>query len=229
MKTPTYKPISLADHVGKPLVRRGGFEKVTGSATFAAEWPLENLLYAVPVCSRVASGHFLSLDSRDAGAHARCEEHCDSGQCSQIQTCVATASESNFQTIAHSSLFPAAEKEIFFAGQFLAAVVADSYENARDAALLIKVETKATPHVTDFRRAEAKERPKSLMGAPPVIEIGNAVEALQASQVSIDVEYELEGKYHNPIEPHATIAHWSEKDGQPFLTVYESTQSIAAG
>ena len=227
MKTTTYKPVTLNENVGKPLVRRGGREKVTGTATFTAEWPIEGLLYAVPVCSPIASGKFLSIDSRDAERMPGVQSIITPGNIPDFKR-VATANESKFKTSAHSSLFPAAEKEIFFAGQFLAAVVADSFESARDAALLVKVETQATPHLTDFRRAEAKERPKSLMGAPPVIEIGKADDVFEACESTIDVEYELEGNYHNPIEPHATIAHWTEKDGQPFLTVYETTQSIAS-
>lgn len=227
MSTPTFKPIVLSEAVGKPVTRRGGREKVTGAAPFTAEWPIENLLYAAPVTSKIASGKFLAVDSREAERMPGVKHIITPGNIPEFRR-ISTANESGFQTNAHSSLFPVAEKEIFFAGQFLAAVVADSFENARDAALMVNVETEGTPHVTDINRAEAKQRPKSLMGAPPVIEIGDADSVLSASEVAIDVEFDLAGNYHNPIEPHATIAHWSEKNGQPFLTVYETTQSIAA-
>ncbi len=227
MTTPTYKPIDLSEAVGKPVARRGGREKVTGTATFTAEWPIDNLLYAFPVTSKLASGKFLAIDTREAEQMPGVKHIITPGNIPEFRR-IATANESGFQTNAHSSLFPAAEKDIFFAGQFLAAVVADSFENARDAAFLVKVETESAPHVTDIHRAEAKERPKTLMGAPPVIEIADAETALATAEVKIDVEFDLEGNYHNPIEPHATIAHWTEKDGKPYLTVYETTQSIAA-
>lgn len=227
MKPTTYSAIEYAKNVGQPIVRRGGRAKVTGSATFAAEWPIQGLLYAVPVISSIPAGKFLSLDSREAERMPGVKRIVTPGNIPEFKR-VATANESNFQTIVHSSLFPAAEKEIFHAGQFLAAVVADSFENARDAAYAIRVETEASPFVTSIHRAEADERPKSLMGAPPVIEIGEADLGLSKSEIKIDREYELEGNYHNPIEPHAAIAQWSLKDDRPFLHVYESTQSIAA-
>ena len=226
MNSPTFKPIKLGDQVGKPLTRRGGQEKVMGKATFAAEWSLPGLVYAAPVTSPIACGKFLSIDSRAAESMPGVLTIITPGNIPEFRR-VATANDSNFETNAHSKLFPAAEKEIFFAGQFLAAVVAESFEAARDAAHLVKVEYEPTQHITDIHRADANERPKSLMGAPPVIEIHDAADALGRSEVSIDVEYELEGNYHNPIEPHAAIAHWTTKDNQPFLTVYESTQSIA--
>lgn len=227
MKSTTYSSIAYSENIGKPMVRRGGREKVTGSAKFAAEWSVSGLLYAVPVVSHIAAGRFLSLDSTKAERMAGVKRIVTPGNIPEF-TRVATASESNFQTIVHSSLFPVAEKEIFFAGQFLAAVIADSYENARAAAYAVELETELAPFVTDIREAEANERPKSLMGAPPVIELGKPESTLANSETILDVEYELEGNYHNPIEPHAAIAHWSMKDERPFLTVYESTQSIAA-
>ncbi len=227
MEKTTYTSVQYANNVGKPIVRRGGRDKVTGAATFAAEWPIKGLLYAAPVVSPIPAGRFLSMDSRQAEQMPGVKRVITPGNIPEF-TRVATANESNFQTIVHSSLFPAAEKEIFHAGQFLAAVVADSFENARDAAYAIRIETEASKFVTDIHKAEATERPKSLMGAPPVIEIGSAEDSFAGSEVRIDVEYELEGNYHNPIEPHAAIAEWSTKDERPFLTVYESTQSIAA-
>ncbi len=227
MKDTTYSPIEYAGSVGKSIVRRGGREKVTGSAKFAAEWPIEGLLYAVPVVSAIPAGQFLSLDSQVAERMPGVRRIITPGNIPEF-TRVATANESNFQTIVHSRLFPAAEKEIFFAGQFLAAVIADSFENARDAAFAVRVETKATQFVTDLHQSDANERPKSLMGAPPVIEVGAAEDKLASCEVKIDAEYELEGNYHNPIEPHAAIAQWSVHDDRPFLTVYECSQSIAA-
>ncbi len=227
MKPSTFKPIELNQAVGKPLVRRGGREKVTGQATFAAEWQLPELLYAVAVTSHIPSGKFLSLDSRLAESMPGVVTVITPGNVPEFRR-VATANESNFKTNAHSKLFPAAEKDIYFAGQFLAAVVADSFEAARDAALLVKVEYERSAHITDFDNADADERPKSLMGAPPVIEIHDAPRALADAEVKIDVEYNLDGNYHNPIEPHAAIAHWTTKDDRPFLTVYESTQSVAS-
>ncbi|QGJ71528.1 Aldehyde oxidase and xanthine dehydrogenase molybdopterin binding [Planctomycetales bacterium 10988] len=226
MSKTTFSPVKLEGAVGKPLVRRSGREKVTGTATYTAEWKIDGMLHAVAVPSTIPHGKVLKIDDSDAKAMPGVRLILTPENVPDFER-VQSGSETNFQTTIASSLFPAAEREVFHAGQYLAAVVADTFETARDAALAIKIEYEVDEHVTDIDKSPANEKPKSLMGAPPVIEIEDAEAELEKAEVLIDEQYPLYGNHHNPIEPHAAIAHWTKKNGKPFLTIYETSQSLS--
>lgn len=221
-----FKEIVLNGSVGKSLVRRSGREKVTGTATFTAEWPVKGLLHAVAVPSTIARGKVRSIDTLVAEKMLGVRLVLTPKNIPKF-TRIKTMDESNQTTNFPSHLYPAAEEEVFFAGQYMAAVVAESFEDARDAALAVKIEYEVGAHVTDIDAAPADELPDSLFGAPAVITKGNAEKQFESADVKIDSEYPTLGNHHNPIEPHATIAQWSEKDGKPFLTVYETSQGLS--
>jgi len=221
-----FKVITLNGPVGKSIVRRSGHEKVTGTATFTAEWPVNGLLHAVAVPRNVARGKVKSIDTSVAESMPGVRLVLTQKNLPKF-TRVKTMNESNQSTNYPSHLFPAAEDEAFFAGQYMAAVVAESFEDARDAALAVKIDYEVGEHVTDIDAAPADERPDDLFGSPAVITRGDAEKQFEAAEVKIDSEYPTFGNHHNPIEPHATIAQWSEKDGKPFLTVYDSSQGLA--
>ncbi len=223
---PTHQPLHFSGLVGKPVVRASGREKVTGSATFTAEWPIEGLLHAVAVPSTIAHGTIRSIDTSAAEKIPGVRMVLTPENVPEFNR-VQSGSETNFKTNVSSKLFPAAEQDIFFAGQYLAAVIADSFESARDGALAVKIDYETKPSVTDIDKSPADERPEKLMGAPPVITIGDADKALGECDVVVDQQYPHAGNHHNPIEPHAAIAQWSTKNDKPFLTVYETTQSIS--
>lgn len=220
-----YEPLQLDGPVGKSLVRVSGREKVTGTAIFTAEWPIENLLHCVAVQANVPRGTIESIETSEAESMPGVRLVITPENVPQVKR-VRSGSETNFATSISSSLYPASEREVFFAGQYVAAVVADSFEAARDGALAVKVRYQTEPHTTDIDKAPADEQPDSLMGAPAVITIGDADAALDRAFVKCDHDYPLIGNHHNPIEPHATIAEWTTKNNKPQLTVYEASQSL---
>ena len=63
MQETYFQPIKLDKPVGEGLVRRTGREKVTGGARYSAEWPVEGLLYAVPIVSTIPRGSVTSIDT----------------------------------------------------------------------------------------------------------------------------------------------------------------------
>jgi xanthine dehydrogenase YagR molybdenum-binding subunit len=67
----------------------------------------------------------------------------------------------------------------------------------------------------------------SELAADPVIRQGNADAALAAAPVSIDATYTTPAEYHNPIEPHTTVAIWGGAGGAGHLTVYDSNQGAS--
>jgi len=221
-----FDAITLNGPVGKSIVRRSGHEKVTGTAIFTAEWPIKGLLYAVAVPSNVARGKVKSIDTSVAESMPGVRLVLTQKNLPAF-TRIKTMSEAKQETNYPSHLYPVAEDEVFFAGQYMAAVVAESFEDARDAALAVKIDYEIGEHVTDIDASPADERPDDLFGSPAVITKGDAEKQFEAADVKIDSEYPTFGNHHNPIESHATIAEWSEKDGQQFLTVYETSQGLA--
>lgn len=112
---------------------------------------------------------------------------------------------------------------IYFYGQPVAIAIAETLEQAEEAASLIRVEyQESEPNLSVERVIEANE----LVPFPdrPDQTRGNPQAAFNNSEVSVDANYVVAVEHHNPIEPHATIALWSEDK----LTVYDKTQWVTS-
>ena len=229
----------LADRrgaVGKARVRRGGRAKVTGTAPYTAEWDgrhartphdggpdLSGLLHAVAVPAVVAKGKIVGVDASAAESMAGVKF-------------VLTPSNSPDVTVpkgppglSFQSLEPAKTTDLLHAGQYAAAVIADTFTAARDAALAVKIayEADENPLIDVHSVNGSEERPPSLMGFPPVHEQGDPQTALKDAPHKVDRQYETAFNHHNPIEPHATVAAFGKSaDGTETLAVYETTQNL---
>jgi xanthine dehydrogenase YagR molybdenum-binding subunit len=119
-------------------------------------------------------------------------------------------------------------REIFYAGQPVAAVCAETERAARNAAQAIAVEYDALPFAVTFEDATAKNAPKVrtkgnvMENAPFVMSRGDIEAGLKAADVVIRREYRTPVQLHTALEPHGAAAEW-EGDR---LTVWESTQGI---
>ncbi len=209
--------------LGQPMDRRDGKVKVTGSAKFSAEWPLEKMAHAVLVPATIAKGSITKMDTAAA---------------EKAPGVLAVMTHLNAPKMKETKVFdPASEEpgsaattidilhtdQIGWEGQPVAVVVAESIEQARHAADLVKVAYKPVPHIVELQAGREKAfAPKSIMGEPPEIHIGGAEDALTRAEVSVDERYTTPRENHNPIEPHATIAHWEAGK----LTVYDGSQFI---
>ena len=221
-----FPPIPLTGPVGKPLVRRSGREKVTGTATYTAEWPVDGLLHAVAVPSTIARGTVKSIDTSAAETMHGVRLVLTPADAPEVPAIgvFQKGAQANATTV-----LPVRGDEVHHAGQYLAAVVADTFEAARDAALAVHITYAPADHVTDLAAvADSDERPESLMGAPPVIEQGDAERALAEAEVTVDVSFPTAMNHHNPIEPHATLAEFGTDDaGERTLTVRDTTQNLS--
>ena len=103
----------------------------------------------------------------------------------------------------------------------MALVVAETYEQARYAARLVKVTYNAEKHVTDTEavrgeaRASPARRPRRSRAATRRRRCGSA-------PVKIEAEYRIPIEHHNPMEPHAAIAFWQGDT----LTIFDKTQNV---
>jgi xanthine dehydrogenase YagR molybdenum-binding subunit len=203
----------MARYLGKETTRVDGLAKVTGKAKYAAEFQIPNVAYGFIVLSTVAKGRITGIDTRaaeQAGGVIRVFTHLNAGKLGPAPAAGAAPAWS----------WPLQSDRVFFNGQPIALVVAESYEQARYAARLVKAIYETEPHNTDFSTvlARAQPDPATAKGAPR----GNPVAAMQAAAVKVEAEYRIPINHHNPIEPHAAIAFWQGDQ----LTIFDKTQEV---
>ena len=112
---------AIATRASQPH-RRG--QKVTGAATYAYEYPVEGVTYVFPVQSTIAKGR-VELDRRECRA---CAARCHRRALARERP-AAAAPPGTTRIWRSSSRMPSA-----YRGQFVAAVVAETLETARQAA-----------------------------------------------------------------------------------------------
>jgi len=189
-------------YIGKEMSRVDGVAKVTGQAKYAAEFQVKDVAYGFIVQSSIAKGAIKSIDTGEAEKQ--------SGVIKIFTHLNAAKSK------ATDKAFCALQSDkIVFSGQPIALVVAETFEQARFAARLVKATYAEEKSQTDTMKAKAvaADGPKAR---------GNPAEALKNSPVKVVAEYTIPIEHHNPMEPHAAIAVW---EGEK-LTLFDKTQGV---
>lgn len=215
--------------IGASLDRVDGHQKVTGAATYSAEYQLPGITYAVLVGSTIAKGRITSLDTRAAerapGVLA-------------VVTHLNSPKVPGFDTAGKDPSQPATvggplkvfhDDKIRFNDQPIAVVVADTFERARYAARLVKAQYAKEKHQTNlednkpqaFLPTQAKKNPKSPMAD---YQRGTA-DAYKTGALKVEGEYVIPTEMHHPMELQAITAHWEAPDR---LTLYDKTQGTLA-
>ena len=215
-----------ATYLGKPTSRVDGPAKVTGGAKYAAEFNVPNLLYGYIVSSGVARGTIKSINTAEV---------------EQVSGVVKVLTHENAPKTAYldrhhrdqispnsgSPFRPLYKAELEYSFQPVALVVADSFEAARYAASLIKLEYELAPHETDLRANMGKaHKPKDTRTgyvSAPKKPRGTPDEAYAAAAHKVDVEYHQPSEFHMPMESYASTVAYGE-DGK--LTIYQKTQGV---
>src|ERR1044071_9598958 len=137
-------------YIGKEMSRVDGFAKVTGKAKYAAEFKVPNLAYGFIVLGSIARGTITAIDARAAESApgvVRVFTHLNAPRLGPKESHEQSPPRARED---HDKSFRALQSDrIFFNGQPVALVVAETYEQARYAALLVKVTYDAEPHATD--------------------------------------------------------------------------------
>ena len=218
----TSATIISTHHVGKPVSRYDGSDKVTGRARYAADFAAPDMVHAVVVSADIAVGRVIELDTAAAErldgvlgvfSHLNCPR-------------VATRDKAYQDQVSPpgSPFRPFRDDRIMFDGQPIALVVAVDYETARHAARLVHVVYQQDAATTEMSTAitNAYEPPKKRFGMNGVPdERGETEDALDSADIRVDAFYETPPAYHNPMEMHATTAIWiSDKQ----IHVHDKTQ-----
>lgn len=209
-------------HVGSPRSRIDGVAKVTGRATYAAEFDAPGLVHGYIVDSAIPRGRIIALDLNAALAVPgviKIFTHEDRPK-------TAWFDRSYREQVAPPGkpLRPLYDDRIHHSDQPIALVVAETLEAAREAASLIGVTYERAPHETDLERArhDSYVPPKKRSGiAPPPDPKGDAAGAFSESPIKVSAEYELAIEHHNPMELHGTTVVW---EGGGKITVHDKTQ-----
>lgn len=210
------------NHIGKPVSRVDGRDKVTGKAKYAAEFSADDLTHAYVVSSRIARGKIKSIDTSAALAVAGILDvftHENRPHMAWFDK-----SYKDDDSPPGSPFRPLFDNEIQFNMQPIALVVAKSFELARYGASLVEVIYEQEPHNTDVVASrEFAYHPEEYKSQPPPEARGNQQEAFANATHKIDQEYFQPSEHHNPMEMHASTVIW-EQDGT--MTIYDKTQSV---
>ena len=208
--------------IGASISRIDGPLKVKGAARFAAEVPIEGMVYAALIHGTIAKGRISAIDTTAAEA---------------APGVVLVMTHLNAPKMKPMPLFLTADKavggddlpvmqddRVHWNGQPIALVLADTQEQADHAASLIKATLEAQHAVTSLWEAKANGlKPASFMGEPLKIEVGNAEAALAASPHTVDAIYRTPRHNHNAIEPHAATVAWNGDQ----LIIKDTIQAVA--
>jgi xanthine dehydrogenase YagR molybdenum-binding subunit len=224
---PDKKPDPLLDHdgfLGKSFPRVDGEVKVKGQARFTAEFHLPGMVYAALVHSTIARGTISRIETERAKRAGGVLEVLTYKNMPDLKAPPLFDVNDLKKGMAPSDLPIMQDSSVYWDGQPVAVVVAETLEQAEHAASLVEVEYQADKPAVSFDGMKpAAEVPADILGEPAIISIGNIEKGFQEAEAKVDHVYRTPRYNHNAIEPHATIAVWNE-DGS--LAVLESSQSV---
>ncbi len=206
-------PIDQLKVVGKSTPRIDGPLKTTGTAPYAYERHdvAANIAYGAIVPSAIAKGRVARIDLADAKA-------------APGVLAIVTAADAgplgkgDFNTV---RLLGGPDVEHYH--QALAVVVAETFEQARAAALLVRVDYDRAKGAFDLAAAkDTAPRPAPGRSAPAT-SVGDFPGAFASAPVTVDALFTTPGHSHAMMEPFATIAAWQGDR----LTLWTANQMIA--
>ncbi|MEJ2880474.1 xanthine dehydrogenase family protein molybdopterin-binding subunit [Pedobacter sp. GR22-6] len=210
--------------IGQPVSRLEGTLKVTGDAKYAGEYNVSELLYGYVVSSTITKGKILKIHASEILA---------------IDGITAVFSHENGPSLAWfdfqysdmdappgSPFRPLHDEKIYSNGQPIALVVAESFELARYAASILRIDYETEEFVTDLEANLSLARDPQpgiatfLKPLPPK-DKGDAREAFENSPAQASGYFTHGTEHHNPMELFTTTTVY---EGKGKLTIYDKTQ-----
>ncbi|MFC5512595.1 aldehyde oxidoreductase molybdenum-binding subunit PaoC [Massilia jejuensis] len=210
----TTNPIDQLKVVGKPLDRIDGPMKTTGTAPYAYEQhaAAPNAAYGHVIGAAVAKGRIASIDSAAA---------------KRAPGVLAVVTYENAGKLGKGKFNTAhllAGPEVQHYHQAVAVVVAETFEQARAAAGLVKIEYVKTKGAYDLKEVKGSAKlPKK--EDKPESKVGDFAAGFASAPVKLDATYTTPDQSHAMMEPHASLAVW---EGDK-LTLWTANQMIDWG
>ena len=208
--------------IGVPQRRIDGRLKVSGTAHYAADHPMPGLLYAYGVYSTTARGRIRAIDDAKALQMPGVVSIVHHLNCPKLHRTPATPMDmSKILNASKVDEFrtPFEDDQVSYPGQFVALVVAETFEQARAAAHQVSVDYEVAEPITSLTEGLKAQAPQDGGGGHTR---GKPEPAFASAAKKIDATYTTPVENHNPMEMHATTAWWEEG----CLFVYESTQGV---
>jgi xanthine dehydrogenase YagR molybdenum-binding subunit len=205
--------VAVTGAIGAAVDRVEGRAKVTGQAKYAYEYREDQVAYAAIIQSTIAKG---SIRNLDAGAAL---------ELPGVHAVLWHGNAPRLHEISDGELEILQSDKVSYRGQIVAAVIADSYETARQAERLVLIEYAPEAHDVLLREDHpGLYKPEKVNpNYPADTEQGDFDTAFASAEVTIDYTYETPAEHNNPMEPHACLAVWHE-DGS--VTLYDSNQGV---
>lgn len=194
--------------------------KVTGRARYGADHNRPGMVYGYVVLSTIAHGEIDAMEVTAAKSAP--------GVIGVYTPFDPLELRSPVSPLMGQMWVPLQDREVSFYGQPIGFVVAETFEQARDAAMLIEVSYQQRPAQTSLQDglATAEEGPPARDGSPSTLHIfapgiEDIAAALAASPVTIEATYTTAAQNHAAMEPHSAVAFWESGA----LTVHSGNQA----
>jgi xanthine dehydrogenase YagR molybdenum-binding subunit len=209
----TTNPIDQLKVIGQPLDRIDGPMKTTGTAPYAYDRHdvVPNQAYGYVVGSAIAKGRIASIDLGAAKAAAG------------VLAIVTAENAGKLGKGEYNAARLLGGPEIQHYHQAIALVVAETFEQARAAAALIRVDYVPTQGAFDLAAAKDSAKPAPGTNSPAETAVGDFAGAFGAAPVQLDATYTTPDFGHAMMEPHASVAAWTGDK----LSLWTSNQMVA--
>jgi xanthine dehydrogenase YagR molybdenum-binding subunit len=200
----------MSSAVGRAHPRLEGSDKVTGTARYAVEYPADGMAYGWAIQADVVRARITRVDAEAALATPG------------VLAVLWYGNAPRLHSEADRDLFLLQRPEVYYRGQIVALVVAETLEAAREAAGLVHLDYDTLPHSTVLTEQHPSlYQPDHVNPAHPTdTAVGDFDAGYQAAEVRVDHTYRTPAYHNNPMEPHASTAQW--RDGQ--LVMHDSNQ-----
>jgi xanthine dehydrogenase YagR molybdenum-binding subunit len=209
----TTNPIDQLKVVGRPTDRIEGPLKTTGTAPYAYERHdvAPDAAYGHVVGSAISKGRIASIDVTAAKAAPG------------VLAIVTADNAGKLGQGEYNTARLLGGPEIQHYHQAIALVVAETFEQARHAAELIRVDYAPGNGTYDLAAARDGAKPAGTDDEPADSSVGDFEGAFAAAPVQLDATYTTPDQSHAMMEPHASIAAWNGDR----LSLWTSNQMIA--
>jgi xanthine dehydrogenase YagR molybdenum-binding subunit len=206
--------------IGQPLTRVDGRVKVTGTATYAAEFQRPKLAYGALIQSAIANGRVTKIDLSTAKSAPGVVGILSRENAPRFKPYPDNLTKNGAPG---ESRVPLQDDDVYWVGQHLGVVVAESFEQATHAASLVRVQYEARPPLVSLADVSPVQPEKFIGRERLQAKRGDVNRALATAAHKIEVVYSTPIENHNPIETTSTTAEWETPDR---LLIHESTRGI---
>lgn len=200
--------------IGQRIPRIDGIQRVSAKAVYTADIQLPGMLWCKILRSPYPHAQIVDIDTSEA---------------EKIPGVLGIIHHKNTKPIRFEGDNFVFNPIVRYVGCEVAAVAAINEHIARDAIAAIKVTYKPLPFLLDpvegAKPGAIKVHPEGNLvgGKPRIISRGDIAKGQAESDVVVEETFHMSAAHHCSMEPHGTVAEWTDDD---HLTLYDSTQSV---